>query len=369
MRDRELVVEPTLSDRAAESDLSASPILYRARLEDPWRTSYVAPTICRLTGYPRSVWMSHPDLWIDRVHPDDRGTLQAARRSVARGQGSMEIVYRLRDRSGQQRTIRDQAAAIGADADTCHGAMLDVTSRPRQRHRTSGRWEHLRALIHDIRSPLTATAGIIQTLLRGDMELSDTQVRELLLAADRSLEKVNEIASSALSLDALRSQIAGSETEMLDLVELARQALDRDEGIAAELVVEERDLTVRGHREMLQRALTCLVDNAFSHTPLGTSVRMTLTTWGEAASVVVDDDGPGVPDEVKGAIFEPFERGWAPASRGGLGLGLAIVQLIAEAHAGAAWVQDAPGGGASFRLLLPRESRTGRRSGTCTDEG
>jgi signal transduction histidine kinase len=69
---------------------------------------------------------------------------------------------------------------------------------------------------------------------------------------------------------------------------------------------------------------------------------------------VVEDEGDGVPDELKTAIFEPFRQapGLAQVSPG-VGVGLALVARFAELHGGTAWVQDRPGGGSSFRVLLP----------------
>jgi signal transduction histidine kinase len=67
----------------------------------------------------------------------------------------------------------------------------------------------------------------------------------------------------------------------------------------------------------------------------------------------VDDAGPGVADEVKEAVFEPFRQAGGPNPSPGVGVGLSLVARFAELHGGSAWVQDRPGGGASFRVYLP----------------
>jgi signal transduction histidine kinase len=70
--------------------------------------------------------------------------------------------------------------------------------------------------------------------------------------------------------------------------------------------------------------------------------------------LVVEDEGGGVPDQLKDAIFEPFRQGPGPASASpGVGVGLSLVARFAELHGGRAWVEDRPGGGASFKVLLP----------------
>ncbi len=67
----------------------------------------------------------------------------------------------------------------------------------------------------------------------------------------------------------------------------------------------------------------------------------------------VDDDGPGIPDELKHEIFQPFRQGGGHLGPSGTGIGLALVSGFADLHGGRAWVEDRPGGGAAFRVLLP----------------
>jgi signal transduction histidine kinase len=74
---------------------------------------------------------------------------------------------------------------------------------------------------------------------------------------------------------------------------------------------------------------------------------------GSGALIVVEDDGPGVPEDERERIFEPFLQGSSPADHSpGVGVGLTLVARFAELHGGRAWVQDRPGGGASFRVYL-----------------
>jgi two-component system sensor histidine kinase MprB len=106
---------------------------------------------------------------------------------------------------------------------------------------------------------------------------------------------------------------------------------------------------VTGAGDRLGRAVANLLTNAAGHSPPGGVVQVTL---GDGV-LEVRDHGPGVPDDEKPFVFDRFYRGSTARSRPGSGLGLAIVRQAAEAHGGTVEVEDAPGGGALFRLRLP----------------
>ncbi|MGZ4114395.1 MAG: sensor histidine kinase, partial [Actinomycetota bacterium] len=95
-----------------------------------------------------------------------------------------------------------------------------------------------------------------------------------------------------------------------------------------------------------------LLTNAARHTPPTAHVWVRARREAEGVTIVVEDDGPGVPDEVKTEIFEAFHRGRAARDLPGSGIGLSLVSRFAELHGGRAWVEDRPGGGASFRVYL-----------------
>ena len=104
----------------------------------------------------------------------------------------------------------------------------------------------------------------------------------------------------------------------------------------------------------VERIVENLLANAARHTPLGTPVWVRVQPRDRGALLVVEDAGPGVPDELREEIFQPFRQGPRPASHApGLGVGLALVRVFAQLHGGRAWVEERQGRGASFRVLLP----------------
>jgi signal transduction histidine kinase len=103
----------------------------------------------------------------------------------------------------------------------------------------------------------------------------------------------------------------------------------------------------------VERIVENLLANAARHTPPGTRVWVRVEPEGDGALVIVEDEGPGVPAENREMIFEPFQQAGHPNHAPGVGVGLSLVAKFAELHGGRAWLQDRPGGGASFHVLLP----------------
>jgi signal transduction histidine kinase len=107
----------------------------------------------------------------------------------------------------------------------------------------------------------------------------------------------------------------------------------------------------------VERIIENLVMNAMRHTEDGASIWLRVGPAPGAALIAVDDDGPGVPDELREAIFEPFRQGPSRSRHSpGTGIGLSLVAMFTELHGGRAWVEDRHGGGASFRIFLPGDA-------------
>jgi hypothetical protein len=106
----------------------------------------------------------------------------------------------------------------------------------------------------------------------------------------------------------------------------------------------------------VERILENLVMNAVRHTARDVTIWVRVWAGGGGAFLAVEDDGPGVPDDLQSAIFEPFRQGpTATAHSPGTGIGLSLVAMFTELHGGRAWVEERAGGGASFRVFLPGE--------------
>ena len=140
-------------------------------------------------------------------------------------------------------------------------------------------------------------------------------------------------------------------TEMRELVERAVAVCPLD---GRRLSVVGGPLVAEIDTPKVERIVENLILNAVKHTAPGSSIEVRLESEGRDLVLAVEDDGPGVEDQYKEAVFETFNRGPSMLSATpGAGIGLALVARFAAVHGGRSWVEDRPGGGASFRVLLP----------------
>jgi signal transduction histidine kinase len=118
--------------------------------------------------------------------------------------------------------------------------------------------------------------------------------------------------------------------------------------------VTARPAVVPVDASKVERIVENLLANAARHTPPDTTIWVRVGPERGGVLICVEDDGPGVSDTLRDTIFEPFRQGpHAPSHSPGVGIGLSLVAKFAELHGGRAWVEERPGGGASFKVYLP----------------
>jgi len=138
----------------------------------------------------------------------------------------------------------------------------------------------------------------------------------------------------------------------VDLDEVVPMALGGVPDGSAELDIPETLPMVEVDKGLLERAVANIVENAVKYSPGGVPVAVAASALGDRVELRVVDRGPGVPDEAKDGIFEPFQR-FGDAPRGsGVGLGLAVARGFVEAMGGTLGAEDTPGGGLTMVLTL-----------------
>ena len=201
---------------------------------------------------------------------------------------------------------------------------------------------------HELRTPVTSLRTNAEVLREAD-DLSDAERDALLGDVVAQAEELGELVSDIIEL--ARDGVAAAAVEDVRLDWLVREAVERAGRHAPAIVFETalEPCVVEAAPDRVGRAVNNLLDNAAKHSPRGGLVEVSV----ERGVVTVRDHGPGVAAADVPHVFDRFYRGAGARDRPGSGLGLAIVRQVAEAHGGTVAVDDAPGGGARFRLTLP----------------
>ena len=215
---------------------------------------------------------------------------------------------------------------------------------------------YLMALSHEIRSPLNVIYGYAQ-LLERDETMSGAEAGTIIR---RSAEHVTNLVEGLLEISRIESGVLKLRTDVVAIRSLLDHVLDMfrpqaaAKGLALDLVfVDPLPLCVRTDEKRLRQILINLVSNAVKYTREG-SVTLRVRYRSEVATIDVEDTGIGIADHDLTRVFEPFERGsMAEAqSQPGIGLGLAITQVLARVMGGDIAVTSTSGGGSVFRLRL-----------------
>jgi signal transduction histidine kinase len=208
---------------------------------------------------------------------------------------------------------------------------------------------------HELRTPLTALGGYLELLTEGG--LTDAERGEFLETMGEQVQRLTKLATDLLDLSRLDAGGITVGRDELDLGELAADCAREMQPLAgrrgSSVVVAEgsEPALARGDEGRVLQVLRVLVDNAVRHTPPGTTVTLHTETTPWGASIIVADDGPGIPAELLERVFDRFFRGPGAAARGS-GLGLAIARELAERMDGRLLLTSGPEG-TRFALELP----------------
>lgn len=210
---------------------------------------------------------------------------------------------------------------------------------------------------HELRSPLAVMLSSLSAMKIADKE--DAQMFSDIIQSEG--ERMTRLIGDMLSLanaDNGSWSIHPKQTE-LDTLLLQTyekyETIARQKGLTLSIDLPERYVPpCRCDEERISQVLSILLDNAFSYTPCGGSVQLSLSDEGKYFQIRVADNGPGIPDETKPLAFERFYRAdTSHEDKAHFGLGLCIAHEIIKLHKGKIWIEDTPGGGATFLIRLP----------------
>ena len=339
------------------------------------QTVYVSPQVEAILGLPpRARVASKP--WLDLLHPDDRARVLSAEQRRLAGGRPIPHEYRVVTPDGRTVWLHDETVLIGDEPGlprVWQGVLFDVTAHKLaeealrnalKRERDAAiqlraldemKTTFLHAVSHELRTPLATIMGVALTLERHDLSLSTEDRLDLIRRLAANARKLARLLSDLLDLDRLDRGMLDPKRVPTDMRQLLARVVHESDLAADHVVeVEATSFVASIDPSKVERIVENLLLNAVRHTPVGTRVWVWAEPKDEGVLIAVDDAGPGVPADLREEIFGTFVRG--PKANGhsaGVGIGLSLVARFAEFHGGRAWVEDRPGGGASFRVFLP----------------
>lgn len=235
---------------------------------------------------------------------------------------------------------RDLLAELGGSFD----AMAAATEQQLDNQRAL-----MRAVSHELRTPVARLRFVVEALVHAEPHERDARRRD----ADRDLDQLDALVDEILVVSRASPGGAPLRAEPVELAGELRELVGAlgDLGPSIELDGPPAQ-PIEAEPRLLRRAVQNLLVNAQRHAR--SRVRLSLATDPEGATIVVDDDGPGVPAALRPRVFDPFVQG-RPSEPGHHGLGLAITRAVARRHGGEVSLHPGPGplGGARFTLRLP----------------
>ena len=350
-------------------------VVYRQTIVDGQpRLSWVNAQTQSILGLDPDDIMADPVLVSRHIPEEDRAGFRRSRADgPVREPGVVRFPFHRDD--GRRIWLEDHHAPVLGDDGrpvAVLGIVFDVSARVAAEQAQADAHEHdrlaqvqlarvlaaqqgfLQGISHELRTPLTSVAGFAALLAEHGDRLSEEQREHLLARLVAATRRLTRLVEDLVDMD----RLADSTDEGLDpaphdvrtVVEHALRALDTTRH-QVEVVGDHGVASVDA--SAVDRIVRHLVGNALRHTPAGTRVTCEVDVDDDHVRLAVQDDGPGVPPDLRGRLFDPFVQGShaTAAASPGTGIGLALTAMLARAHGGRIWLES-DGGGARFVVVL-----------------
>ena len=278
--------------------------------------------------------------------------------------GQHKLMTLTQELRGKQLLIEHQNTNLAAQVDARTAELRDANLRLAAANLELLELDKLRSAVlsnvsHELRTPLTGILGSAQNLrdgLAGGLSEAQSEYVQMIESdSGRLIRVVNELLEWG-RLQSGHIQLQRRAVALQPLVDevfmLLRPAAER-KGVRLELDACERHTEVEADADKLKQILINLVDNAVKFSPAASTVRVRTETQSNCLRILVEDQGPGVPEQDIPHLFERFYRGRGDEAVPGSGLGLAIAKNLARLHGGDIALRPRAGRGSSFALDLP----------------
>jgi PAS domain S-box-containing protein len=335
---------------------------------------YVSPRVETLLGYAPDEWLAADNLWIERIHPDDRERVLAETARANETSESLSLEYRCLARDDREVWVHDEVALVRDEHGTpkyWQGFMIDITDRKRAEEDLRAAKEaaeeasrlksaFLRMATHELRTPLTIVSGYVELLASSTAARLTRDEREFIDIAQAGTKTLSRLVDDLLDLARIEAGRLDLAIRAVDVGEAIKQVhrmvsvQAAAKGIDSAVTVEPNLPLIAADPDRLTQILLNLVGNAVKFTEQG-HILSTVRRVGEGVEISVTDTGIGIAPEAQTAIFDEFRQADASTTRrfGGTGLGLAIAKRLVEMQSGTLRVESTIGVGSTFTLWLP----------------
>jgi signal transduction histidine kinase len=297
------------------------------------------------------------------IHPDDRSRVLDQASKLANG--GVDLDCRLMRPDGTVRWVHARTIPISNPEGIAYrvlGILDDITDRKAENDRVERlKDEFVATVSHELRTPLTSIAGALSLLVGNAAGTLPVSAARLVGIAHTNSQRLVRLVNSILDIEKLESGKVVFVLKRIRVRSLIEQSIEANRAFAESYGVRLRldDASVaadiRGDHDWLVQVITNLLSNAIKFSPAGEEVVIAIEKRSGTIRISVRDHGQGIPDDFKSRIFEKFAQAdYSDArTKGGTGLGLSIVKQLVTLLGGTVQFDDAPGGGAVFRVDLP----------------
>ncbi|MEU9454144.1 ATP-binding protein [Streptomyces sp. NPDC048277] len=275
--------------------------------------------------------------------------------AVPAGPGNYLVLRGRTPSASERRVLAAFAAHVGSAVERARLAQAAAEVEP-VRAADRMRTALLRAVGHDLRTPLAAGWAAVTSLRSREVEFTPEDRDELLATAEESMARLSRLVDNLLDLSRLEAGVLTLNLRATALEEVLPAALADTPAVDVHGELENLP-PLLADPPLLERVIANLVGNAARHSPPGMPVLVTASALGGRAELRVVDRGPGLPVNGRDRLFEPFQRLGDTDNTTGLGLGLALARGLTEAMDGTLTPEDTPGGGLTMVVSLPLADR------------
>ncbi len=263
--------------------------------------------------------------------------------------------------NGNERILNIKCTVLKNPEDVNIGVLIVLNDVTQLRRLENMRRDFAANVSHEIKTPLTAIKGFVETLRFGGTENAEDSERFLSII-DKHVDRLTAIIDDLMHLSRIerKDEIQQINRKIHKMEDLIQSSIQHCRGIAGERNIHitytcSQDLTAQIDRTLMEQAVINLLDNAIKYSEKESDVEIAAEPAGDKVHIHIQDHGIGIEEKHHARLFERFYRVDKARSRklGGTGLGLAIVKHIVLAHGGDVLVQSKPGQGSRFTISIP----------------